>query len=208
MNLTASSFIIIAVLACLTLPVQAEEIIINAIGDVMLAGRWTASIRKSGYDSPFKKISAELKNSDITIANLESPIALNGSEFTWKKFRFRAEPAVAGALKRSGINLVTLANNHTMDFGGQALVETMKNLESAGIAWIGAGETLAEARKMALYTIKGKRLAFLGYSLTQPVEFFAGRDRPGTAPGFEKNFVRPGSRRITLSSASTGARKA
>jgi poly-gamma-glutamate synthesis protein (capsule biosynthesis protein) len=189
MNQTASSFIIIAVLACLTLPVQAEEIVINAVGDVMLAGRWAATIRKSGYDSPFQRVSAELKTGDITIANLESPIARNGSEFTGKKFRFRAEPAVAGALKISGINLVTLANNHTMDFGEQALVETMKYLESAGIAWIGAGETLAEARKMALYTIKGKRIAFLGYSLTQPVEFFAGRDRPGTAPGFEKIFV-------------------
>jgi len=126
MNQTAFSFIIIAVLASLTLPVQAEEIIINAVGDVMLAGRWAATIRKNGYDSPFQKVAAELKTGDITIANLESPIARDGSEFTEKKFRFRAEPAVAGALKRSGINLVTLANNHTMDFGEQALVETMK----------------------------------------------------------------------------------
>ncbi|MBL0224801.1 MAG: CapA family protein [Geobacteraceae bacterium] len=58
-----------------------------------------------------------------------------------------------------------------------------------GIAWIGAGVNLDEARKMALYTIKGKKIAFLGYSLTQPVEFFAGRNRPGTAPGIEKIFV-------------------
>jgi poly-gamma-glutamate capsule biosynthesis protein CapA/YwtB (metallophosphatase superfamily) len=82
-----------------------------------------------------------------------------------------------------------LANNHAMDFGGQALMDTIQNLENAGIARIGAGKNLAEARKMALYTIKGKRIAFLGYSLTQPVEFFAGRNRPGTAPGFEKIFV-------------------
>lgn len=189
MNLTTVLFILITAPIFLSPPVQAEEIIINAVGDVMLAGRWAASIRNNGYDFPFRGVAAELKTGDITIANLESPIARNGSEFTGKKFRFRAEPELAGALNRSGINLVTLANNHTMDFGGPALMETMQNLESAGIAWIGAGENLAEARKMALYTIKGKKIAFLGYSLTQPVEFFAGKSRPGTAPGFEKIFV-------------------
>jgi poly-gamma-glutamate synthesis protein (capsule biosynthesis protein) len=187
--LITASFTLTAALIFLPLTALAEEIVINAVGDVMLAGRWAASIRKSGYGSPFRGVAAELKTGDITIANLESPIARGGVEFTGKKFRFRAEPELAGALKESGINLVTLANNHTMDFGGQALMETIKNLESAGVARIGAGETLAEARKMALYTIKGKKIAFLGYSLTQPVEFFAVRNRPGTAPGFEKFFV-------------------
>jgi len=174
---------------CLPLTVQAGEIVINAVGDVMLAGKWATAIRTNGYDSPFRRIATELKSGDITIANLESPIARGGSEFTGKRFRFRAEPELAGALKGSGINLVTLANNHTMDFGGQALMETIQNLGNAGIVWIGAGANLAEARKMALYTIKGKKIAFLGYSLTRPVEFFAGRNRPGTAPGFEKIFV-------------------
>jgi poly-gamma-glutamate capsule biosynthesis protein CapA/YwtB (metallophosphatase superfamily) len=189
MKLTAAFSTFIATITCLAFPVLANEIVINAVGDVMLAGKWAAKIRKNGYDSPFRNVAEVLKNGDITIANLESPIALGGSEFTGKKFRFRAEPEVAGALKKSGINLVTLANNHTMDFGGDALSETLINLQNAGIAWIGAGANLAEARKMALYTIKGKKIAFLGYSLIQPVEFFAGRNRPGTAPGFEKLFI-------------------
>ena len=189
MTFTTASFILATVLFCLPLSAPAEEIIINAVGDIMLAGKWAGTIRKDGYNSPFREITAELKSGDITIANLESPIARGGREFTGKKFRFRAEPAVAEALRSSGINLVTLANNHSMDFGGQALTETMSNLEKTGIAWVGAGENLAEARKMALYTIKGKKIAFLGYSLTQPVEFFATQNRPGTAPGLEKIFV-------------------
>jgi poly-gamma-glutamate synthesis protein (capsule biosynthesis protein) len=189
MNLTTASLLFFAVLLCLPAPLQAEEIIINAVGDVMLAGKWAESIRTKGYDFPFRGVAAELKNGDITIANLESPVASGGREFTGKKFRFRAEADVAQALTASGINLVTLANNHSMDFGGSALSETMRNLESAGVAWIGAGVNLDEARKMALYTIKGKKIAFLGYSLTHPTEFFADRNRPGTAPGFEKIFV-------------------
>jgi len=190
MNLIRTILTLLGVaLICLPLTVQAEDLVINAVGDVMLAGKWAASIRKNGYDYPFQRVAAELKRGDITIANLESPLARGGSEFTAKKFRFRGEPELAGALNQAGINLVTLANNHSMDFGGQALAETMESLERADIAWIGAGSNLAQARKTASYTIKGKRIAFLGYSLTQPLEFFAGKERPGTAPGIEKMYI-------------------
>ena len=99
MNLIPALYVLIAALFCLPLAAHAEEIIVNAVGDVMLAGKWAASIRKSGYDSPFQGVAAELKTGDITIANLESPLARSGSEFNTKKFRFRAEPEVAVALK-------------------------------------------------------------------------------------------------------------
>ncbi|MDA8429770.1 MAG: CapA family protein [Geobacteraceae bacterium] len=189
MNLTSVIYILIVALLGLPLPVQAGELIVNAVGDVMLAGRWAASIKSQGFDLPFSSVAGQLSQADITIANLESPIASGGNEFTGKKFRFRADPEVAAALKKSGINLVNLANNHTMDFGPEALSETLYHLNQAGVAWIGAGENLAEARQMALYTIKNKKIAFLGYSLTQPSAFYAGRNRPGTAPGFEKFII-------------------
>lgn len=167
----------------------AEELVINAVGDVMLAGRWGSELKKRGFKTPFAHVADALKQGDVTIANLEMPLAGGGVEFTEKKFRFRGDPAIASALKSSGINLVTLANNHIMDFGADALTETVQHLEKSKIAWIGAGKNLSEARTMALYSIKGKKIAFLGYSLTQPTEFFAGKNRPGTAPGFEKVFV-------------------
>ncbi|MFH1026580.1 MAG: CapA family protein, partial [Pseudomonadota bacterium] len=173
-------------LLCAPIGLRAEEIIINAVGDIMLAGKWAKTLRSRGYEHPFADVRSELARGDINLATLESPIATGGSEFSNKQFRFRAEPAVAAAVRAAGFNLVTLANNHSMDFGGEALAETLQHLDSAGIAWIGAGVNLDEARKMALYTIKGKRIAFLGYSLTQPLEFFAGKARPGTAPGYEK----------------------
>ena len=162
----------------------AEEIIINAVGDIMLAGRWTAEIRKKGYDFPFAATTTELARGDINLANLESPISASGREFTQKKFRFRAEPAVAKALRTAGFNLVTLANNHSMDFGGEALGETLQHLKAAGIAWVGAGNHLSEARMPVIYALKGKKVAFLGYSLTYPAEFYAGSNRPGTTPGW------------------------
>jgi len=173
-------------LVCAPVTLLAEEITINAVGDIMLAGKWTAVLKSKGFDYPFAGVTPELSGADINLANLESPIASSGSEFSGKQFRFRADPAVARAIRKAGFNLVTLANNHSMDFGGEALAETLRHLDSAGIAWIGAGANLDEARKMALYTIKGKRVAFLGYSLTHPIEFYAGKNRPGTTPGYEK----------------------
>lgn len=166
-----------------------QEIVINAVGDIMLAGRWTATLRNKGYDFPFAALREELATGDINLANLESPLARCGSEFTGKKFRFRGEPAVAPSLRRAGFTLVTLANNHSMDFGWPALEETRRHLREAGIAWIGAGENLEQARRMALFTVRGKRIAFLGYSLTQPLEFFASPSRPGTAPGYTRLVV-------------------
>ncbi len=167
------------------LSLHAEEIVINAVGDIMLAGKWAPILRQKGYDHPFNGVKNELAPGDINIANLESPIAEGGEEYSEKKFRFRAELQAAKAIRDAGFNLVTLANNHSMDFGSEALAETLQHLSDNGIAWIGAGKNLSEARKIALYTIKGKRIAFLGYSLTQPVKFFAGQNRPGTAPGYE-----------------------
>ena len=166
----------------------AAEVVINAVGDVMLAGRWAPVIRARGYDYPFRGVAAELKAGDVTIANLESPVATGGREYREKQFRFRAEPAVAAALKQSGIGMVTLANNHSMDFGEDALRETMLHLDRAGIDKIGAGMNLDEARQLKLLDIKGRKVAFLGYSLTRPVEFFAGRERGGTAPGYDRYY--------------------
>lgn len=186
MKTIITNILVAIILLCQPFQLYADEILINAVGDIMLAGRWISVLRQKGYDYPFNGVRKELLSGDINLANLESPIAKGGTEFSEKKFRFRAEPPVAKAVSNAGFNLVTLANNHSMDFGGEALAETLHHLNDNGIAWVGAGGNLSEARKMALYTIRGKKIAFLGYSLTQPVEFFAGKDRPGTTPGYEK----------------------
>jgi poly-gamma-glutamate capsule biosynthesis protein CapA/YwtB (metallophosphatase superfamily) len=186
MNPVLARILLYLTLLCTPVSLQAEEVVINAVGDIMLAGRWVPVLKNKGYGFPFAALATELAGGDINLANLESPIATCGIEYTTKKFRFRAEPEVAHALRTAGFNLVTLANNHSMDFGGDALTETLQHLAAAGIAWVGAGENLYEARKMALYNVRGKKVAFLAYSLTQPIEFFAGLKRPGTAPGYER----------------------
>ncbi len=171
-------------------PATARPIVLNAVGDIMLSGSATPYLNRLGYDYPFAATARELKHGDISVANLEAPIATRGEEFSGKRFRFRADPHVAGALKRAGFTLVTLANNHMMDFGEQALLETIRTLDANGLSHSGAGATLAAARQPALVQIDGIRVAFLAYSLTFPPEFYATRDRAGTAPGYPGFFTK------------------
>lgn len=181
----ASTAIITVLL--LNLPITAgSEVVVQAVGDIMLGGRWGNSVSRIGYFYPFEKVSPELAKGDITIANLEAPLTSRGKEFKEKRFRFRAKAAVADALKKAGVTTVSLANNHIMDFGSEGLKDTILSLDKAGIDYVGAGENLGEARKAAIYNIRGLRVAILGYSLTLPQEFWASINSPGTTPLTEK----------------------
>jgi len=161
----------------------AEELIITAVGDVMLAGSGTPTYNRQGYDYPFVKLAAELAKGDLLVGNLEAPIARRGEEFTAKQFRFKTDPRAAAALRRAGFAVMTLANNHMLDYGAEGLSETLGYLDRQRIGHSGAGANLAAARKEAVRTVKGKTVAFLAYSFTFPEEFYADSERPGTAPG-------------------------
>ncbi|HZV80845.1 MAG TPA: CapA family protein [Geobacteraceae bacterium] len=166
----------------------AGPVVINAVGDIMLAGSGTGLFNRTGYDYPFLATSSELHRGDITIGNLESPITRSGEEFKGKKYRFRSAPAAAAALQRAGFNHLSLANNHILDFGATGLRETIAILDGLGISHAGAGSDLGSARQMSIVTVKGIRIALLAYSLTYPAEFYASGDRAGTAPGYESYY--------------------
>lgn len=169
-------------------------VVINAVGDIMLAGRGSTSFSRDGYDYPFAATVAALKNGDLAIGNLEAPLAAGGAEFSSKRFRFRGDPKAAAALKRAGFTVLTLANNHMLDYGEQGLLETLHHLDTQGIKHSGAGKTLSAARREAFVTCNDRTIAFLSYSLTFPEEFYAGSSRAGTAPAYppyyEKDIAR------------------
>jgi len=176
------------ILLLLPATTTAEPVVINAVGDIMLAGSGSSLFRRTGYDYPFAATAAVLRQGDIVIGNLESPIAIAGEEFTGKRFRFKSSPAAAAALQKAGFTHLSLANNHILDFGPGGLQETVATLDRLGIAHAGAGPDLESARRESTITVKGVTIAFLAYSLTYPAEFYAGNDRPGTAPGYENYY--------------------
>jgi poly-gamma-glutamate capsule biosynthesis protein CapA/YwtB (metallophosphatase superfamily) len=165
-------------------PVVPDELTLAAVGDIMLGNRTEPFLQQFGPDYPFKEVLPILGQADIVVGNLESAISTRGKAVENKKFTLRAGPLAAKTLNEGHIRVVTMANNHSMDFGPLALKDTLAILDENGILYTGAGMDLDDARSPALLKIKGKTVAFLSYSLTFPLEFFASANRPGTAPGY------------------------
>jgi poly-gamma-glutamate synthesis protein (capsule biosynthesis protein) len=161
---------------------------IVAVGDIMLGGKGRSRFEREGYDFPFADTRELLQSADITIGNLETSLTVAGEPFKDKKYLFRNEPLkVAAALKRAGFDIVSLANNHSMDYGEAGLSDTFDALSSAGVRYHGAGKTITDARKAQVINLKnGLTMAFLAYSNTFPEEFWATKSKAGTAFGYEQ----------------------
>ena len=119
---------------------------------------------------------------DLFVLNLECCVSERGRRFPdpRKPFFFRAPPAAAETLAGWGVSCVTLANNHALDFGEEALLDTFAHLASAGIAWVGAGPDLEQARAPAILEGGGLSLGVVGLT-DHPVEYAARSDRAGVA---------------------------
>lgn len=157
---------------------QAEPMTLVFAGDIMLDDGPGRLIAKGGDPlAPFAKI---LKAADYRIANLETAVAESGTRLTPKFYTFRAHPRTLAVLQ-GRFDAVSLANNHIGDFGHDALLETMRRLDTAGIARFGAGKNLSEAHKPLWIERKGLKIAVLGYSEFIPRAFEAGAETPGTA---------------------------
>jgi poly-gamma-glutamate capsule biosynthesis protein CapA/YwtB (metallophosphatase superfamily) len=121
---------------------------------------------------------------DLFVLNLECCISERGTPWPdpRKPFFFRAPPAAVEVLRRLGVDCVTLANNHALDFGAEALLDTFEHLSAAGIPWVGAGRDVREARAPAFLRARGSLLAVLGCS-DHPEDYGAGEDAVGIAYG-------------------------
>lgn len=158
-----------------------------AVGDVMLGGSAAPEMAKLGYAHPFAEVSDVLHNAQIVFANLEGPLTDVGEAEVDKRYVFRSPPAkVASALAAAGINVVSLANNHILDYGVEGLKSTLTALAATGIRHAGAGMDLRQARQPAIVEAGGHTVALLAYSLTFPESFWAGAERPGAAFGHER----------------------
>lgn len=162
---------------------QDNTIMLTAVGDIYLGGQLQQRII-SDPTFPFSGIQSVLSDTDILIGNLEVVLSLKGQRWLEKSYTLRSDPRSVYALKTAGFDGVTLANNHIMDFGPEALYETLQVLDKSGILHTGAGRNLKEARRPATITKNNRNVAILAYNNTFPLEFNAGSNRPGTAPGY------------------------
>lgn len=153
----------------------------------MLDGTARPVMSEQGYDYPFVKVLPYFNGAKIIFGNLEGPLTDRGTPEQDKTYVFRSPPAlVSAALRTAGFNVVSLANNHTLDFGADGLTQTIETLDSVGILHAGAGADLMAARQPALLRANGQRVAILAYSMTLPENFYAAPDKAGTAFGHEE----------------------
>lgn len=155
-----------------------QTVVINAVGDIMLAGKVGDRIVQKGADYLFDSVRNVLSQADFTIGNLECPLSHRGEPSIRKDFVFRAPSESARALRKAGINIACLANNHIFDYGPLALFDTISALKQAGIYCVGAGKDLKEACAPLIFRIKDLKIAFFAFTYASNAK----RNRPGCCP--------------------------
>ncbi|MFD0716493.1 CapA family protein [Paenibacillus sp. GCM10027626] len=156
------------------------------VGDILLAGAVDKLMQKHGYDYPYAKALPYLQKPDLTAANLENPVTVRGTPAQDKQFVFKGSPKSLPALTESGIDVVTLANNHTLDMGVVGLLDTIGHLDEVGMPHTGGGNDEEEAYEPVILEAKGIKVAYVGVSRVLPdVAWKAGPNRPGVAESYE-----------------------
>ena len=167
---------------------QDSLIRVTFLGDTLIGGEAQTVLDKHGPDYAFDGIRHLLTRSDLVVANHEGPITRRERpdrklDTGRKRYWYRAQPESVVALRDAGIGVVSLANNHVLDFGNAALDDTIEALDRAEIQWCGAGPNRRVARRPALLTVRGLRFGFLSfmqrYDLYVAERLYATRTTPG-----------------------------
>jgi poly-gamma-glutamate capsule biosynthesis protein CapA/YwtB (metallophosphatase superfamily) len=164
-------------------PVHRSALVIHGAGDVSLDPTFLTTLRRSGYARAWSGVGGLFRRDDLTVVNLECPVSRLGSPLP-KAFTFECAPAALPAMRAAGVEVASLGNNHAYDYGQKALLDSRRNLISAGIAPVGAGDGPEEATEPALFHVKGWTVAVLGIDevIVAPEEV-AALGHPGTACG-------------------------
>jgi Bacterial capsule synthesis protein PGA_cap len=163
---------------------NALKIRLSAVGDIALNGGYHQLSSTGNADALAATIHSLLGDTDIAIGNLEGPLTTRPAIVPPSHFTLRGGPVYARVLWEAGIRVVTLANNHMMDYGWEGVAETCTHLDAAGIRYVGVGRNLAEARKPLRLSVRGVRVAILAYcSVAIGARIYAEEHRPGVALG-------------------------
>lgn len=154
-----------------------------AVGDVYL--------RRPDPASAFRHFDGLFRSANLRFCNLEGPCSHLGTPTIGKYITIGMQPTVVPALKAVGFDLVAFANNHALDYGYEAFLDTLERLDAAGIARIGGGRDLAEARRPVILERNGLRVGCLAYAATIPWGYEAAEGRPGITPIRVQTYYEP-----------------
>ncbi len=163
-----------------------SEVAFVAVGDLMLNGEVSKAIEKKGLDFPFLNVISDLKKGDILIGNLETPLTRNREKVAWDYSKYAARRAIylkgslkgAAALRNAGFGVVSVANNHILDYGIEGATDTLTVLRKNGIRAVGFGLNSYRATTPVYMETKGVRFAFLACSFAYEATFFSAGGGP------------------------------
>lgn len=173
---------------------EAEQYPIRLLfaGDILLSDYVTQAYDKAGgidgvLDGGFQ---SEISQADIFMANEEFPFSDRGAAAKDKQFTFRLPLSRVSIMNDIGVDIVSLANNHSLDFGTDALADTCTALDKAGILYVGAGPDMDRARQLQTMEAGGKTVGFLAASRVYPDPGWvaAGR-KPGMVSGYDPTIL-------------------
>src|SRR6478735_1161532 len=120
-------------------------------------------------DACFEATASLLQQADLAFGQLETSFAERGTRLPQARHAVMCAPQGASAVGRAGFDVLSFAGNHCLDWGNEAFFETIQNLEGAGVAVVGVGSSIAEARRPVLKLLAdGTRVAILAYSSILP----------------------------------------
>jgi poly-gamma-glutamate capsule biosynthesis protein CapA/YwtB (metallophosphatase superfamily) len=136
----------------------------DAVGDISIGREVYFKIKQYGANHPFEKYADKLRSVDLAVANLECSISDANAVVTEGGMALVAPTAAAGGLKWAGLDAVNMANNHSYNGGSGGFLDTLSALDGLGVGHFGGGANAAAARAPWTRTVKGVRVAMLGYS--------------------------------------------
>lgn len=151
---------------------EKDSVTFLGIGDII--------IDRDNPETIFRYVEDMLRSADITYANCDQAYADKGTPNP-KQASYSTSKNIP-ALLHTGIDAVSLANNHSLDWGVEGILETMENLSKASLPYVGTGRNLAEARRPVILERKGTKVGLLAYSSVHLEGYEATEERPGLVP--------------------------
>jgi poly-gamma-glutamate synthesis protein (capsule biosynthesis protein) len=158
-------------------------LVLNGGGDTLLDPAVIPNLTANGYGFAWSGLDGLFQQDDLSVVNLECTPSPLGSPVP-KAFNFRCDPAALPEALAGGVDVANLANNHSGDFGPDALLDSITQVQAAGIAPVGVGADADAAGTPAFFDLNGWRVAVLGFGGVVPTpDWVAGPDHPGMRDG-------------------------
>jgi poly-gamma-glutamate synthesis protein (capsule biosynthesis protein) len=157
-----------------------NKVLFRAVGDIR--------VDREDPDSLMNLVAPTLKNSDLMFGQLESSYSTRGQIAINLTPGFRADPRNITGIANAGVKVMSVASNHSADYGHDAFLDTIDNLKKNGIAVIGGGKNITEARTPGIFDIKGNKIALLAYNAILQPGYEARANKPGMPPLRVKTF--------------------